>query len=129
MLIELTAPHSLEATGTIEDALDPCWVIEIPANGLTEAALEILLRSPAQLGAGATGVDGVAEVVTRTVRDVGDRRIVLLAVGTRTEFIEQSAKLTNKVDGAALVVATDAIGATRDALGRRGEQGSYQGLK
>ena len=49
--------------------MDPRGVVEIPADGLPEAALEILLRGPAKLGAGATGVELAAEL-HRTTREV-----------------------------------------------------------
>jgi hypothetical protein len=84
--------ESLEAIGAVEDTLDPRGVIEIPADGLAEAALEILLRGPAKLGAGAAGIDGVTEVVTGSIGDVGDRGGVRLAVSTRTELVEKTSR-------------------------------------
>ena len=102
--------------------MDPGGVVEIPADGLAEAALEILLRGPAELGAGATGVDGVTEVVAGAVGDVGDRGVVRLAVGARAEFVEQRAEQLHEVDVPTLVVAADAVGAAGAALLDRGEE-------
>jgi hypothetical protein len=41
------APQALQTIRAVKDALNPRGVIEIPADRLAEAALEILLRGPA----------------------------------------------------------------------------------
>ena len=74
------------------------------------------------LGAGAAGIDGVAEVVTRTIGDVGDRGVVRLTVGARAEFVEQRAEQLHEVDVPSLVVSADAIRAAGGALLDRGEE-------
>lgn len=85
----LIARRSLEAIGAIENALDPCGVIEMPADSLAEAALKILLRSPAELSLGAPGVDGITKIVTGAVGDVSDSSVVWFTISARAGFVEE----------------------------------------
>ena len=55
------------------DALPPGAVVEIPADRPRQAALDALLRRPAELALDLARVDGVAEVVAGAVGDEGDQ--------------------------------------------------------
>ena len=49
--------------------MPPCLVLEIPAQGVSQAVLEIVLRHVAEFGAGLGLVDGIAAVVALAVLD------------------------------------------------------------
>jgi hypothetical protein len=115
------AAQALEAVAAVEDGFGPDGVIEIPANSLAEATLEAFLWDPGELSVGTPSIDSVAEIVAGTVGDEDNRSAVRLAVGSRTEFVEQTAEFADEVDIPAFVVAADAIGAAWDSSFRRGE--------
>ena len=54
------------------DVVHPRLVVEIPADSFVDTLLELETRAPAQLAVQLRGVDGIPQVVARTVRDVGD---------------------------------------------------------
>jgi len=56
------------------DVLPSGLVVEVPLDGLSEAALEIFLRFPAEFALDLAGVDRVAEVVAGAVGHEGDER-------------------------------------------------------
>ena len=62
--------------------VQPFLMVEIPADGLLDALLELERRLPAKLTLQLTGVDGVAQVVAGTVGDVGDEVHVLTFLAT-----------------------------------------------
>src|SRR5260370_31983468 len=69
-------PESLAAVGAAHDALPPPPVVEVPAHGLAQAVVEIVPRPPAELVLDLAGVDGVARIMARPVRDRLDQLFV-----------------------------------------------------
>ncbi|MNG31980.1 hypothetical protein D3C84_1178860 [compost metagenome] len=55
---------------------DPLGIVQVPLDGLADTGLEGFLRYPAQFALDLAGVDGIAQVVTRTVLNVGDQIFV-----------------------------------------------------
>src|SRR2546423_4866911 len=60
----------------LDDRFPPVAVLEVPRHGCAQAIFEGALRSPAQLPADLRAIDGIAPVVTGTVRHGADERIV-----------------------------------------------------
>src|SRR5690606_32735302 len=71
----------------------PVEVVQIPADGLAQPALKGFLRLPAELALDPAGIDGITDVVTGPVRDVGDERRIGRPVtrGRRRHVLEQRA--------------------------------------
>ena len=53
------------------DAVHPRLVLKVPAHRPVDALLELEARTPAKLPVKLRGVDGIAQVVARAVRNVG----------------------------------------------------------
>ena len=102
----LADPILVSAAG---DVAYPCLVVEIPLHGLADTGLERLGRLPAEFAFDLGGVDGVAAVVAGAVLDVGDLLFVRLAVGTRTEFVEDGAQGVDDVEVGHFVPAADVV--------------------
>jgi len=50
-------------------------MVDIPADGLLDSRLEILLRPPAELALELAGIDGIAAVVAGTIRHETDQSV------------------------------------------------------
>lgn len=105
----------------VEDVLPPFWVVEIPLDGFAEARLEGFSGFPAEVGADLGGVDGVAEVVPRTVGDECDLRFV--GFRARVEFVKNTADRFDEVEVGLFVIAADVVGFARNAFFEDGAQG------
>ncbi len=88
---------------------NPLRVVEIPLHGLADAGLESLRRTPAQFAFDLARIDGVAAVMARAVRDMGDQACVA-ALGRRPQLVEQGADRAHDVDVGLLVPAADVVG-------------------
>jgi hypothetical protein len=98
-------------------------VVEVPAHGLAQAALEGLLRPPAELALDLARVDRVAPVVAGPVGDVRDQAAVRTwRIGSH--LVEQGADGLDDLDVRLLVPAADVVGladaAARQHLADRG---------
>ena len=69
-MIHLLVVLLVVATG---DVVHPLLVVEVPTDGLLDALLELKRGLPTELLLQLGGVDGIAEVVTGTVGDVGNQ--------------------------------------------------------
>ena len=103
--------------------LDPAGMVEIPAHGLAQAALERLLGPPAELALDLARVDRVASVVAGPVGHVLDQAEVR-ALGIGPHLVEQGADGLDDLDVRLLVPAADVVGladpAARQHLADRG---------
>jgi len=86
------------------------YFFQIPVHSLHNAALEVLVRLPAEFSHDLGGVDGVALVVARTVRNEGLEFGVLLAIGTGAALVEDGTHGVQNLEVVALVVAADVVG-------------------
>ena len=102
----LADPVLVSAAG---DIANPSLVVEVPLYGLLDAGLESLEGLPAEFAFDLGSVDGVAAVVAWAVLDVGDLLFVRLAVGTRAEFVEDSAQGVDDVEIGLFVPAADVV--------------------
>ena len=59
------------------DVVHPFLVVEVPAHGLFDAFFELQRGFPAQLVFQFARIDGIPQVVPRTVGDVGDELLAL----------------------------------------------------
>src|SRR4051812_33507829 len=67
-------PQPLAAIDAAADAIPPRAIGEIPLDRLAQSRLEGLLRLPAEVGRDLRSVDGIAQIVSRTVRHERDER-------------------------------------------------------
>ena len=97
------------------DVVHPVLVVEVPADGLLDALLELERRLPAQLALQLGGIDGVAHVVAGAVRDIGDQ-IHVGALGTAQHPVHRVDQHLDDVDVLPLVEAADVVGVAHLAL-------------
>ena len=107
LIILLVVPRS--------DVVHPFLVIQIPADGLLDAFFELQAGLPTQFLLELGRVDGIAQVVSGAVGDVGDE-VEILALGTTEETVNRVDEHLDEVDVLPLVEATDVIGLGNLAL-------------
>ena len=95
--------------------LDPGAVVEVPADGFSEAFVEGDALAPAKFFFDAGAVDGVAAVVAGAVFDVGDERAQAFGIeaGFFRDQLDEAVKEANVFP---FVFATDVVGAARGAV-------------
>ncbi len=91
------------------DAAHPGLVVEVPADGLLEALLELEGRLPAELPLELPAVDGIAKVVAGAVGDESDE-IVILTFAAAEEPVSDAYESLYHVDVLPLVEAADVVG-------------------
>lgn len=91
------------------DVVHPVLIVEIPADGLLDAFLELERGLPTEFALEFAGIDGVAHVVAEAVGDVGDE-LVAVAFGVTEETVNGLDDDTDDVDVLPFVEATDVIG-------------------
>ena len=90
--------------------IDPLPVIEVPPDGLLQAALQGLLRLPAEVRLDPGKVDGVPAVVTGTVLDVGDEPGVRPVGRLRKDLVHDVAEGGHQFDVGPLGLPADVVG-------------------
>ena len=96
--------------GTAGHILDPALIIEVPLHRLADTRLEGFSRLPAEFALDLGSVNGIATIMARTVLHIGDLLLVLLAIGSRAEFIKNCAEGVNDVQIRLLVPAANVVG-------------------
>ena len=104
------------------DALPPGAVAEIPANRPRQAALDALLRRPAEVARDLARVDGVAVVVAGAVGDEGDELAPRADAAVGRELIDERADGLDDGEVGPLVVAADIVGLAVGAFLRDEEE-------
>ena len=89
--------------------VQPGLVVEVPADGLLDAFLELKGGFPAQFALEFRGVDGVAGIVTETVGDIG-YQVVGTAFGVAEEAVNGPDHDLDEVDVLPFVEAADVVG-------------------
>ena len=87
----------------------PLLVFEVPAHGFFDALLELQRGFPAQLVFQFARIDGIPQVVPRTVGDVGDE-LLALAFGVAQQPIDGADDDFNQVDVLPFVESADIVG-------------------
>src|ERR1043165_6231411 len=105
-------PQALSLVAARPDVLQPVHVLEVPPDRADDARFEGFLRSPAQLGGHATGIDRITQIVPGPVGDEGDQALVCPR-WIRADAIQGPADQLDDVQVAPFIVAADTIGATR----------------
>ena len=90
------------------DVVEPLLIVQVPADGLLYALFKLQARLPAQLALQLAAVDGIAEVVSGTVGDVGDE-IHVLALLTSEQPVDGIDQHAYDVDVLPLVEAADVV--------------------
>ncbi len=83
---------------------------EVPLHGLADPGLEGLGGLPPKFTLDLAGVDGIAAVVARPVLHVRDLAFIALAIGTRTQLVEQGADGLHDLDVGLFVPAAHVVG-------------------
>lgn len=91
------------------DVVHPFLVVEVPAHGLFDAFFELQRGFPAQLVFQFARIDGIPQVVPRTVGDVGDE-LLALAFGVAQQPIDGADDDFNQVDVLPFVESADIVG-------------------
>ena len=91
------------------DVVHPVLVVEIPADGLLDAFLELEGGLPAELALELARVDGVAHVVTQAVGHIGDE-VERLTFGVAEQAVDGLDDDLDEVDVLPLVEAADVVG-------------------
>jgi len=91
------------------DVVQPGLVVEVPADGLLDAFLELQRRFPAQFALELGAVDGVAEVVAGAIRHIGDE-VVVGTLRTAQEAVRDADEGLHDVDVLPLVEPADVVG-------------------
>ena len=105
------------------NVVHPFLVVEIPADGLFDAFLELQARFPAELALELAGVDGVAHVVAEAVGDVG-YQLVAVAFGVAEEAVNRLDHHADYVDVLPFVEAADVVGLSDLAVVEDGVDGA-----
>ena len=87
----------------------PLLVFEVPAHGFFDALFELQRGFPAQLVFQFARIDGIPQVVPRTVGDVGDE-LLALAFGVAQQPIDGADDDFNQVDVLPFVESADIVG-------------------
>ena len=87
----------------------PFLVVEVPAHGLFDAFLELQRGFPAQFVFQFARIDGIPQVVSGTVGDVGDE-LLAFAFGVAQEPIDGADDDFNQVDVLPFVESADIVG-------------------
>ena len=90
------------------DVVHPGLVVEIPTDGALDAFLELQGGLPAQFALELGGVDGIAQVVTGTVGDIGDE-VYVCAFGAAEQTVNGMDEDLDYIDVLPLVEATDVV--------------------
>ena len=90
-------------------------MVEVPLNRGTQTGVEVEARCPAELGGDAVGVDGIPQIVPRTIGDELDEIPPAAALWTRPELADQVADGVHDLEIASLVAAAHVVGAPRRA--------------
>src|SRR6478609_9276265 len=77
--------------GTAGHFFNPFVVLQIPGDGLTNAALKSFLRTPLQFAFDLSRVDGIAPIVSGTIFHKRDEAPMWSDRVTWTKFVEQRA--------------------------------------
>src|ERR1043166_5942300 len=86
-------------------------MVQVPAHGLAQAAGKGIAGFPAQLALDLRGVDGIAAIVARPVRDEGDE-LARVTAELRGHFIDEIADLFHDPEVGPFVVTADVVGFT-----------------
>src|SRR5579872_843010 len=68
--------------------IKPITMRQVPTNGLAHAAAEALARLPAQFPPQLAGIDRVSPIMTRTIRDKLNQRLVWTKPRLRDQLVE-----------------------------------------
>ena len=90
-------------------------MVEVPTDGLLDAFLELKRGLPAELALQLSGVDGIAEIMTGTVGDVGDE-VQRVALGVAQQAVDGLDDDVDNVDILPLIEAADIVGLVDLAL-------------
>src|SRR6266403_2721327 len=103
----------------LENGFDPGLIIQIPADGFADAALEGVGGRPAEIVLEFGGVNGVAAIMAGPVLDEGDE-FASTAAQVRGELVHKIGDEFNDAEVGPFVMAADvvgfAVGATREDL-------------
>ena len=109
---------------TVDDVFPPLLIVHIPVNGLLYALVKGGLRAPAELIVNLRGIDGIAQVVTRSVLDMGDERfglthdaknrfdniyIALLVMTADIVDLAYPAVMNNEINSAAVILNIEPV--------------------
>lgn len=112
-----------EAIVAAQHVLPPLAVFQVPEHGLTDAAVEGLLRYPSQLSLDLGGIDRVSAVMARTIGHEGDQLFIRTEGRIpRPQLIEQLADGFDYFQIAFFVVAADVVRLTDYAARNHFEQ-------
>src|SRR5258707_508583 len=93
----LRQPDPLRLVAAVEDRLPPRAVVDIPAHGLAQPALERLRGAPAELALDLGWIDGIAPIMPGPVGHEGDEP--LARAGRRgRDLVEQRADRLHHLD-------------------------------
>src|SRR5688572_18216396 len=84
------AAEPLPGIALVPDRPPPGLVVEVPADGGVETALEIMSGAPAERRLGARGIHGIAQVMPGPVTHEGDQPLPR-ARGIRAQPVERGA--------------------------------------
>ena len=84
-------------------------MVEVPADGLLDAFLELQRGFPTQLLLQLGGVDGVSGIVTETIGDIGDE-VQRMALGVAQQAVDSFDNDMDDIDILPLVETADIVG-------------------
>src|SRR3954467_8550186 len=105
--ISLVQAQTLAIVAPGLHALAPVEMIEVPANGLAQARLELAARGTPELPADLRRVDRIAAIVPGTIRH--ERLQTPIARLIRPELVEHVAEPVDDLDVRPLVAAADVV--------------------
>ena len=78
--------------------MPPIFVIKIPADGFCQAAGKGFLRLPAKLTENLSGINGIPEIMPRTVGHIGDLALMQATVGMRCLVVQKGTNPLYHID-------------------------------
>ena len=99
---------TLPAILPIFDCLDPRSVGQIPFHCFSQSTSERLPGLPAQVTFNLTCINSIAEIMPRTVHDVGDEALVI-PCGIGLQFIKQATDALNNIQVGVLIMTANIV--------------------
>src|SRR5690606_29484324 len=115
-MLLLAGAQAFPLVAAILNVAAPFLVIQIPTHCLSQSCLESFFRSPAQLSLNLPGVDGITQVMSRTVSHKCDQ-VFVARHALRflwMQFLEQCAYCSHDFYIALLVMPTDVVSLADD---------------
>src|SRR5258708_152891 len=114
-------PLAIAAAG---DITDPIFVFKIPADGLADAALKCLQRTPVEFALDFARVHRVPAVVARAVFDKSDELAVWHSGVVRAQLVQQITNGADNLEVPFFASPTDVVGFPDSALGEHRANGA-----